>query len=52
MDKEQVCNTIRNLALEAGEVIMEVYHSDDFDVRSKSDHSPVTLADTQRLVDV
>jgi 3'(2'), 5'-bisphosphate nucleotidase len=36
---------MRKLALEAGDKIMEVYNSDDFDVRSKSDDSPVTEAD-------
>lgn len=35
----------RALALQAGAKIMEVYQSDDFDVRSKSDDSPVTAAD-------
>ncbi|MGO4914548.1 3'(2'),5'-bisphosphate nucleotidase CysQ [Pseudogemmobacter sp. W21_MBD1_M6] len=35
----------RRLALEAGDKIMEIYTSDDFDVRSKSDDSPVTAAD-------
>nr|WP_280520483.1 3'(2'),5'-bisphosphate nucleotidase CysQ [Phaeobacter sp. J2-8] len=36
---------IRKLALEAGDVIMEIYNSDDFEVKSKSDDSPVTAAD-------
>lgn len=36
---------MRKLALEAGDKIMEIYGSDDFDVRSKSDDSPVTAAD-------
>ncbi|MCP3970795.1 MAG: 3'(2'),5'-bisphosphate nucleotidase CysQ [Rhodobacteraceae bacterium] len=36
---------MRRLALEAGAVIMEVYDRDDFEVRSKSDESPVTEAD-------
>ncbi|NOX39572.1 MAG: 3'(2'),5'-bisphosphate nucleotidase CysQ [Alphaproteobacteria bacterium] len=35
----------RALALQAGAKIMEVYESDDFDIRSKSDNSPVTAAD-------
>jgi len=35
----------RRLALEAGDKIMEIYNSDDFDVKSKSDDSPVTAAD-------
>ncbi|WP_110553694.1 3'(2'),5'-bisphosphate nucleotidase CysQ [Pseudaestuariivita atlantica] len=36
---------MRRLALEAGDVIMEIYNSDDFDVKVKSDESPVTAAD-------
>ncbi|WP_420838988.1 3'(2'),5'-bisphosphate nucleotidase CysQ [Aliiroseovarius subalbicans] len=36
---------MRKLALEAGDVIMEIYNSDDFEVKSKSDDSPVTAAD-------
>ncbi len=35
----------RRLALEAGDKIMEIYESDDFEVKSKSDESPVTVAD-------
>lgn len=35
----------RRLALEAGDKIMEIYNSDDFDVKTKSDDSPVTVAD-------
>ncbi len=35
----------RALALQAGAKIMQVYESDDFDIRSKSDDSPVTAAD-------
>ena len=37
--------TFRRLAIEAGSVIMEIYARDDFDVRAKSDDSPVTEAD-------
>lgn len=37
--------TMRRLAIEAGAEIMKVYASDDFDVRAKSDDSPVTEAD-------
>ncbi|WP_420861847.1 3'(2'),5'-bisphosphate nucleotidase CysQ [Algirhabdus cladophorae] len=35
----------RSLALEAGDKIMEIYNSDDFEVKVKSDDSPVTEAD-------
>ena len=37
--------TIRRLALEAGDRIMQVYNGPDFEVKSKSDASPVTEAD-------
>ncbi|MDE9450200.1 3'(2'),5'-bisphosphate nucleotidase CysQ [Aliiroseovarius sp. Z3] len=45
MDFNRLESVMRKLALEAGDVIMEIYGSDDFDVRSKSDDSPVTAAD-------
>jgi 3'(2'), 5'-bisphosphate nucleotidase len=40
-----MATVFRRLALEAGDAIMEIYGADDFDVRSKSDDSPVTAAD-------
>lgn len=45
MDFDRLETVMRNLALKAGDVIMDIYNSDDFDVRSKSDDSPVTAAD-------
>jgi len=45
MDFEKLRVTMRQLALEAGDKIMEIYAADDFDVRAKSDESPVTAAD-------
>ena len=36
---------IRQLALQAGDKIMQIYEADDFDVKVKSDSSPVTEAD-------
>ena len=45
MDYAALVSVIRKLALEAGDVIMEIYESDDFDVKVKSDDSPVTAAD-------
>ncbi|MCK0141315.1 3'(2'),5'-bisphosphate nucleotidase CysQ [Aliiroseovarius sp. F20344] len=45
MDFDRLETVMRTLALEAGDVIMEIYNSDDFDVRAKSDDSPVTAAD-------
>lgn len=45
MNYSQLIPVIRRLALEAGDKIMEIYNSDDFDVKVKSDASPVTEAD-------
>lgn len=45
MDFDLLETEMRRLALEAGDAIMEIYRSDDFDVRAKSDNSPVTAAD-------
>jgi 3'(2'), 5'-bisphosphate nucleotidase len=45
MDFEVLIPVMRRLALEAGDKIMEVYNGPDFDVKSKSDASPVTEAD-------
>jgi 3'(2'), 5'-bisphosphate nucleotidase len=45
MDHGKLSVTVRRLALEAGAAILEVYGRPDFDVRIKSDTSPVTEAD-------
>ena len=45
MNYEDLIPVIRKLALEAGDKIMEIYQADDFDVKLKSDESPVTAAD-------
>ncbi|MEM8556136.1 MAG: 3'(2'),5'-bisphosphate nucleotidase CysQ [Pseudomonadota bacterium] len=45
MDFAKLETVMRKLALEAGDVIMEIYGEDDFDVRAKGDDSPVTKAD-------
>lgn len=45
LDFDRLVTVMRRLALEAGDRIMEIYQSPDFDVRSKSDESPVTAAD-------
>ncbi len=42
---EMVETSFRTIALQAGDVIMEVYGRPDFETRSKSDDSPVTEAD-------
>ncbi|WP_299837338.1 3'(2'),5'-bisphosphate nucleotidase CysQ [uncultured Jannaschia sp.] len=45
MNVNEMMPTLRRLALEAGDRIMEVYQAEDFEVRTKSDESPVTEAD-------
>ncbi|WP_322891062.1 MULTISPECIES: 3'(2'),5'-bisphosphate nucleotidase CysQ [unclassified Yoonia] len=45
MDYELLTTVMRRAALEAGDAIMQVYAAEDFDVRAKSDDSPVTAAD-------
>ncbi|WP_425046862.1 3'(2'),5'-bisphosphate nucleotidase CysQ [Primorskyibacter sp. S87] len=45
MTYETLIPVIRRLALEAGDKIMEIYNSNDFEVKAKSDESPVTAAD-------
>ena len=45
MDFNTLIPVIRRLALEAGDRIMQVYNGPDFEVKSKSDTSPVTEAD-------
>jgi 3'(2'), 5'-bisphosphate nucleotidase len=45
MNYTQLTTVMRRLALEAGDAIMQIYGQDDFDVKSKSDDSPVTAAD-------
>jgi len=45
LNYEALVPVMRELALEAGDVIMEIYNSDDFEVKVKSDESPVTAAD-------
>ncbi|NIY71494.1 3'(2'),5'-bisphosphate nucleotidase CysQ [Marivivens donghaensis] len=45
MDLVKLTSVMRRLALEAGDKIMEIYNSPDFEVKTKSDESPVTEAD-------
>lgn len=45
MDYARLTQVFRNLALEAGDIIMAIYNSPDFEVKTKSDSSPVTEAD-------
>lgn len=43
---KQLLKTAITAALEAGKVILEIYHSGAFDVEMKGDNSPLTRADT------
>lgn len=45
MDYNKLATVFRTLALEAGDIIMDIYDADDFEVKAKSDDSPVTAAD-------
>jgi len=45
LDYTKLVEVMRRLSLEAGDRIMEIYNSDDFEVKVKSDESPVTVAD-------
>jgi 3'(2'), 5'-bisphosphate nucleotidase len=45
LDFETLTRVMRRLALEAGDLIMEIYDAPDVAVRSKADDSPVTAAD-------
>ena len=44
-DYNKLTEVMRQLSLEAGAKIMEIYESDDFEIQTKSDQSPVTAAD-------
>ncbi|MCD1624926.1 MAG: 3'(2'),5'-bisphosphate nucleotidase CysQ [Paracoccaceae bacterium] len=45
MDYQKLTDVMRRLSIEAGKRIMEIYNADDFEVKTKSDASPVTEAD-------
>ena len=45
MDYQKLVTVMRRLSLDAGDKIMEIYGQDDFEVKTKSDESPVTIAD-------
>ncbi|NKX45114.1 3'(2'),5'-bisphosphate nucleotidase CysQ [Roseibacterium sp. KMU-115] len=45
MDYDRMMRVFRAAAIEAGDRIMEIYGAEDFEVRAKSDASPVTEAD-------
>ncbi|MCJ8330682.1 MAG: 3'(2'),5'-bisphosphate nucleotidase CysQ [Lentisphaeria bacterium] len=45
MNYQKVSEQVSTIAIEAGDAILEIYNSDDFDVQLKSDDSPLTKAD-------
>jgi len=45
MDEKKLLDVFRKLAIEAGDVIMDVYRDGDMGVEAKGDDSPVTIAD-------
>jgi len=42
---KKLLSLITKLAIEAGEEIMSIYNSDNFEIQLKSDNSPLTIAD-------
>lgn len=42
---KSLLSSVENLAVKAGDAIMDIYQSDDFSVQHKSDDSPLTRAD-------
>ena len=46
LDLDDMIPKIRDVALQAGDLILNIYRS-DFEVREKSNASPVTEADVQ-----
>ncbi len=42
---KKLLTVITKLAIEAGEEIMNIYNSNDFEIQLKSDNSPLTIAD-------
>lgn len=45
MEHTELVAVMRRLAIEAGAAIMDIYGTDDFNIRAKADESPVTAAD-------
>ncbi|MFT4835003.1 MAG: 3'(2'), 5'-bisphosphate nucleotidase, partial [Flavobacteriaceae bacterium] len=45
LDFEHLLVVAKEAALQAGEVILEIYATGDFSVEAKSDNSPLTIAD-------
>ncbi|MGI6743478.1 MAG: 3'(2'),5'-bisphosphate nucleotidase CysQ [Eubacteriales bacterium] len=45
LDAEDTAEKLCKISVEAGEAIMEVYGSDDFNIETKDDRTPVTAAD-------
>ncbi|MTH76631.1 3'(2'),5'-bisphosphate nucleotidase CysQ [Paracoccus aestuariivivens] len=45
MQFDVMISEMRRLAIKAGDEIMRIYNAEDFEIRSKSDSSPVTEAD-------
>ncbi|MGB2408243.1 MAG: 3'(2'),5'-bisphosphate nucleotidase CysQ [Paracoccaceae bacterium] len=45
MDYEKLSQVMRDLALQSGKAIMEIYNSESVSFETKADNSPVTIAD-------
>ena len=45
MDYQKIVTDVKEITIEAGKKIMEIYNSPDFEIEIKSDNSPITRAD-------
>ena len=45
LNNPELIKTLKSLVLKAGKSVLEIYHSNDFDIELKSNDSPVTKAD-------
>ncbi len=45
MDYQKIVTNVKEITIEAGKKIMEIYNSPDFEIETKSDNSPITRAD-------
>jgi 3'(2'), 5'-bisphosphate nucleotidase len=45
LNNPELIETLKTLVLKSGEAVLEIYHSNDFDIELKSNNSPVTKAD-------
>lgn len=45
MDYQQIVSDVKEITIDAGKKILDIYNSPDFEVETKADNSPITKAD-------